>query len=115
MSLDKPRIYLDFNELCDVDQESEAPIYLFSQGDIVNDSDGKDVELYDGMRVSVFDDDLDWSNMPDAMLAEGVILKNYLPQYPRVKWLIRLIEHAEGGQSGKRYVYWMSDLQRAED
>ncbi len=90
IQLDKARIWLDFNECCSYDEESE--FYLFSQADIVNDSDGNDVELYEGMKVSVFDDDLDESNQPDAILAEGIIIKNTLENYPNVKWLIRLIK-----------------------
>lgn len=111
MPLDKVRIWLDFNELCAIDKANKAPIYLFSQADIVNDSDGNDVELYDGMEVSVFDDDLDILNMPNALLADGVIIKNFLEQYPNVKWLIRLVKHNMDYKSGDEYVYWMSDLQ----
>lgn len=110
MPLDKARIWLDFNEFCALDADQKAPIYLFSQADIVTDSEGTDVELYDGMRVSVFDGDLDSSNTPDAILADGVVIRNFLEQYPRVKWLIRLEKHQISGKSGNEYVYWMSDL-----
>lgn len=71
--LDKSRIWLDFNEGCGGGECEEAPIYLFSQDDIVNDSDGNDVELYEGLEVSVFDYDFDEGNQPDAILAEGLI------------------------------------------
>ncbi len=108
VKLDKARIWLDFNECCAYDEESE--IYLFSQADIVNDSDGNDVELYEGMEVSVFDDDLDKLNQPDAILAEGIIVKNTLEKYPNVKWLIRLIKNKVNNKSGNLYVYWLSDL-----
>lgn len=111
MPLDKARVWLDFNEFCAIDKDSEAPIYLFSQADIVNDSDGNDVELYDGMEISVFDYDLDASNEPDILLADGVIIRNFLEQYPKVKWLIRLIKNKAHYKSGAEYVYWMSDLQ----
>lgn len=110
MPLDKARIWLDFNEFCAIDKDNEAPIYLFSQADIVNNSDGNDVELYDGMEVSVFDDDFTILNTPDALLADGVIIKNFLGQYPKVKWLIRLVKHKRDYKSGEEYVYWMSDL-----
>lgn len=110
MPLDKARIWLDFNEFCTLDTEQEAPVYLFSQADIVNDSEGNDVELCDGMRVSVFDGDLDPSDRPDAILAEGIVIRNYLKQYPGVKWLVRLEKHKISGKSGNAYVYWMSDL-----
>ena len=74
MPLDKARIWLDFNECCASDEKGEGAIYLFSQADIVNDSNGDDVELYEGMEVSVFDNDCDEFNKPDAMLAEGRVL-----------------------------------------
>lgn len=111
MPLDKTRIWLDFNEFCAIAKEDEAPIYLFSQADIVNDSDGNDITIYDGMKVSVFDDDYDEFNMPDALLADGIIIRNFLDQYPNVKWLIRLVKHKKNYKSGDEYVYWMSDLQ----
>jgi hypothetical protein len=110
MPLDKVRIWLDFNEYC-ADAKTGEPIYLFSQADIVNDSIGNDVALYEGMEVSVFDYDLDISNKPDAILAEGIIIKNTLTYYPKVKWLIRLIAHKVYHKSKDPFVYWMSDLQ----
>jgi len=111
MPLDKTRIWLDFNELCAIAKEDKAPIYLFSQADITNDSDGNDIAIYDGMEVSVFDDDYDDENMPDALLADGIIIRNFLDQYPNVKWLIKLVKHKKNYKSGDEYVYWMSDLQ----
>lgn len=109
MTLDKARIWLDFNEFCACDEK--GVIYLFSQADIVNDSDGNDVELYEGMEVSVFENDFDASNKPDAILAEGIIIRNTLSLYPEVKWLIRLTKNKVNYKSGNEYVYWMSDLQ----
>lgn len=109
--LDKSRIWLNFNEWCAEDDQGK-PIYLFSQADIVNDSDGNDVELYEGMEVSVFDYDLDESDKPDALLAEGIIIKNTLKDYPMVKWLIKLTKNKVNYKSRAEYVYWMSDLQQ---
>lgn len=111
MPLDKARIWLDFNELCAIDKNTEASIYLFSQADIVNDSYGNDVELYDGLEVSVFDEDFDIYDVPNAILADGVVIRNFLEQYPWVKWLVRLKKHHMNYKSGDKYVYWMSDLQ----
>ena len=112
MPLDKVGIWLDFNEFCAVDEENEAPIYLFSQADIANDSDGNDVELYNGMSVSVFDGDLDTSNMPDAILADGIVIRNVPEQYPTVKWLIRLEKHKVRYENRNEYVYRMSNLKK---
>lgn len=111
MPLDKPRIWLDFNELCASDKSSGAPVYLFSQGDIVNDAYGNDVELYEGMEVSLFDDDLDDQGRPDAILADGVVIRNFLDCYPVVKWLVRLTERRAECAGWDKYVYWMSDLE----
>ena len=61
------------------------------------------------MEVSVFDYDLDISNKPDALLAEGIIIKNFLEHYPNVKWLIRLVKKKVEDNSKEKYVYWMSD------
>lgn len=109
ITLDKARIWLDFNEHC-ADDKDNAPIYLFSTADIVNDSEGNDVELYEGMEVSVFDNDLDRFDQPDALLAEGVVIKNFLKSSQNVKWLIRLTKNKRSYRSGNLYVYWMSDL-----
>lgn len=108
MPLDKPRIWLDLNEF--VAYEGGEALYLFSGGDIVNDSDGNDVELYEGLEVSVFDNDLDGLNRPDAILADGVVVKNTLGYAPRVKWLVRLRKTNGRYRSGAEDVYWMSDL-----
>lgn len=108
--LDKSRIWVDFNEGCGGDDREEAPIYLFSQADIVNDSDGNDVELYEGLEVSVFDYDFDEGKQLDAILAEGIIIRNTLKDYPMVKWLIKLTKNKVNYKSGTEYVYWMSDL-----
>ena len=43
--LDKARIWLDFNEVCAYNEQEKAPIYLFSQADLVNDSEGNDIIL----------------------------------------------------------------------
>ena len=109
LSLDKPRIWLDFNELIDTDEEGVGCLYLFSQADVVNDSNGKDIELYEGMIVSVYDDDFDSEGKGDALLADGIIILNNLKSYQGVKWLIRLME-CGNKKSGNKYVYWMSDL-----
>lgn len=101
---------MDFSELCAAEEAGTAPVYLFSQADIVNDSDGNDIELRDGMEVSVFEEDVDTAGNPDALLADGVVVRNFLESYPTVKWLIRLVKSKKRYESGAEYVYWMSDL-----
>lgn len=109
MPLDKARIWLDFNELW-AEDETGAPVYLFSQGDVVNDSSGADVLLYEGLEVAVFDDDLNEEDEPDPLLADGVVLRNPFERWPQVKWVLRLKRNPVPYRSGERYVYWMSDL-----
>lgn len=98
--LDKSRIWLDFNEICDQD------IYLLSQADIVNDSNGDDVELYEGLHISVFDFDKDANNNDDYLLAEGIVKRNELAIYPHIKWLCHLLDNTYTDYK----VYWMSDI-----
>ncbi len=102
--LDRARIWLDFNEYCAEDENTRDPIYLFSQADIVSDSEGNDIELCEGMEVFVFDYDLNSLNEPDALLAQGILIKNFLEYYPNTEWLIRLTKNKE------EYIYRMSDL-----
>ena len=61
------------------------------------------------MEVSVFDNDFDTQNKPDAMLADGII-RNTFYFYPEVKWLIRLVKSKVDNKSKDKYVYWMSGL-----
>ena len=110
MPLDKARIWLDFNEVVGADEDGNSNLYLFSQADIVNDSQGNDVKLTEGMVVSVYDEDTDQNNFPDAMLADGIIMRNTLKQYPQVKWLIQLVSHNSRYKHGLIYIYWMSDV-----
>lgn len=110
--LDKPRIWLDFNEIVGTDKDGNINLYLFSRTDIVNDSEGKDIVLYEGMDVSVYADDLDLNNNPDALLADGIVIRNTLQNYPYVKWLIKLKKCKERYKNGNIYVYWMSNLRR---
>ena len=56
--LDKPRIWVDFNESCADD------LYFLSQVDIIRDSDGNEIELTENMEISIFDFDLDENDNP---------------------------------------------------
>lgn len=109
LPLDRLRIWLDFNECCAA-AENGDPVYLFSQADLVNDSEGNEVVLQEGMEVSVFDHDLDEMRRPDAILAEGIVMRNTLAQYPQVKWLLRLKRNGAGIAGGDGYVYRLSEL-----
>lgn len=49
---DRPRIYVDFNEMLDTD------LVLLAQNDTKADSSGSDVQLSVGMPVHVYSDDV---------------------------------------------------------
>lgn len=81
--MDKARIYVDFNEL--VDENT----VLLSKDDTQMDSDGNIITFYEGMRVSIYSDDLDDNGEEDNLIAEGIAVKRDLSDYGRwknVKW-----------------------------
>jgi len=49
--MDRPRIYVDFNELLEPD------LVLLSKTDVRADSSGAEVALVEGLRVYVYEDD----------------------------------------------------------
>lgn len=81
--MDKPRIYVDFNEMIDDD------IVLLSQNDTKIDSAGNIITFYEGMPVSIYMDDVDCDGREDNLIAEGIAIKHDLNKYPwskHVKW-----------------------------
>lgn len=86
MIMDKPRIYVDFNEMLDDD------IVLLSQNDTKIDSAGNTITFYEGMPVSIYMDDVDSNGNEDNLIAEGIVIKHDLNKYPwgeHVKWCCR--------------------------
>ncbi len=86
--MDKPRIYVDFNEMLDDD------IVLLSQNDTKIDSAGNIITFYEGMPVSIYMDDVDCDGKEDNLIAEGIVIKPDLNKYPwskHVKWCCRFI------------------------
>ncbi len=85
--MDKPRIYVDLNEMV------TETVILFSKEDTKTDSDGNVVVLYDKMPVSIYSDDASHTGETDYLLAEGIVIKYDLREYPRwkqVKWCVRI-------------------------
>lgn len=70
MKLDRPRIYVDFNEMVEPD------LVLLSQTDIKTDSQGAPVQLAEGLPVHVYMDDPDEHGNPGALIADGVVESN---------------------------------------
>ena len=99
--LDKPRIWVDFNESCADD------LYFLSQVDIIRDSDGNEIELTENIEISIFDFDLDENNNSDNLLADGIVILNNTGEYPSVKWLVKIIPNKKYGK-----FYWVSDTNK---
>jgi hypothetical protein len=64
------RIYVDFNEML------EDNLVLLSKTDIEKDSEGNDIQLYEGLKVKIYEDNFDDSNVEDNLIAEGVVELN---------------------------------------
>lgn len=87
IKLDRPRIYIDMNEM--VTEE----IALLSKEDVKTDSDGNRVAFYDGMPVFIYSDDASDTGETDNLLADGIAVKYDLKGYPgweHVKWCVRI-------------------------
>ena len=99
--VDKPRIWVDFNETCAED------LYFLSQVDIIRDSNENEIELTENMEISIFDFDLDENNNSDNLLADGIVILNNTGEYPSVKWLVKIIPNNKYGK-----FYWVSDTKK---
>ena len=99
--LDKPIIWVDFNETCADD------LYFLSQVDIIRDSNGNEIELTENMEISIFDFDLDENDNPDNLLADGIAILNNTGKYSNVKWLVKIIPNKKYGK-----FYWVSDTRK---
>ena len=99
--LDKPRIWVDFNETCADD------LYFLSQVDIIRDSNGNEIELTENMEISIFDFDSDENNNSDNLLVDGIVILNNTGEYPSVKWLVKIIPNNKYGK-----FYWVSDTKK---
>lgn len=83
--MDRPRIYVDFNEM------PEEDLVLLSREDSKSDSEGKLVHFHEGMKVYVYMTDLDEDGRPDNLIAEGVVERNTRQDWSRgVKWCCRI-------------------------
>ena len=84
--MDKPRVYVDLNEMVTDD------IVLLSKDDTKADSMGNSITFYEGMPVSLYSDDESDSGETDNLIFEGIAIKYDLRTYPRwedVKWCAR--------------------------
>lgn len=79
---------VDFNEMIEDD------LVLLSKTDLKQDSRGNSVQLKEGMRVILYEDESDSSEPADMLRAEGtVVLNQYRNKHnwaSRVKWCCRI-------------------------
>lgn len=86
-TLDKPRIYVDFNEMV------ERDLVLLSVGDTKRDSEGVSVLLSEGLAIDIYMDDEGVDGRPDALIASGVVEATTGRGWaPHVKWCCRIFE-----------------------
>ena len=82
--MDKARISVDFNEMVDHN------IVMLSQTDVRTDSYGRIVTLYEGMPISIYEEDIYENGEVEYLIAEGIVIKHDLDAYPlfsHVKWI----------------------------
>ena len=81
--MDKPRIYVDFNEMLD------GNIVLLSVNDSKMDSEGNVIQFYEGLPVYIYSDDIDENGNEDNIIANGFAVKYDLSKdkhWSHVKW-----------------------------
>ncbi|MDR2547054.1 MAG: hypothetical protein LBC96_06010 [Lachnospiraceae bacterium] len=86
--MDKPRIYVDFNEMVN------NSIVLLSKDDSKIDSTGNIIKFYEGMPVSIYSDDQENGEI-DNLIADGIAIKYDLSKYKcwnHVKWCCQIDE-----------------------
>jgi hypothetical protein len=91
---DRPRIYVDFNEMLDKD------LVLLSQKDIKPDSSGTEIRLSAGSPVHIYSDDVGADD--PILIADGTVELNVDTGWSaHVKWCCRIdaagIREEKGG------------------
>jgi hypothetical protein len=84
--MDKPRIYVDFNEMV------TENIVLLSKDDTKTDSDGNIITFFEGMPINIYMDDM-VDDKIDNLIAEGIAIKYDLTSYKfwkHVKWCCKI-------------------------
>lgn len=87
----EPRLYVDFNEMIEED------LVLLSKTDIKVDSDGKQVELKEGLKIKIYSEDTNDENEQDNLIADGYAelntFREKLSWTSNVKWNCRIDEN----------------------
>jgi hypothetical protein len=85
--MDKPRIYVDFNEMLD------GNIVLLSVKDLKMDSEGNIIKFHEGLPVYIYSDDFDENLNEDNLIANGFAIKYDLSKdkhWSHVKWCCKI-------------------------
>ena len=82
--IDKPFLYVDYNELIDTDT------VMLSQTDTKNNYAGFPVALYVGLKIVGYQEDEDISGRRDDLIAEGVCILNTTGHINHVKWFLKM-------------------------
>ncbi len=79
------RLYVDFKEMMEED------LVLLSKTDFMTDSDGNNIELYEGLHVKIYDNDLSSCSKIDNLIAEGTVeLNTNIAWTNEAKWNCRI-------------------------
>lgn len=81
-----PMFCVDFNELLAED------LVLLSVDDYKIDASGSPVQLYEGLEVSIFQEDVDNEGKPDNLVGRGIVERNRdeAGWAKHVKWCCRI-------------------------
>lgn len=82
--IDKPFLYVDYNELIEED------IIMLSKIDIKNDYFGVPVSLCEGLEVVGFQKDENIDGTRDDIIVEGVCTLNKTGYFNHVKWVLKI-------------------------
>ena len=95
MKLDRPRMYVDFNEMPSNER------VLLSKTVTKLDSDGNTIHLSEGLEVYVYQDsDIDGND--DNLLADGICIVNTFTDWSsKVKWIVLIDAKGVKHQSEK--------------
>jgi hypothetical protein len=87
-SMDRPRIYVDFNEMVTYD------IILLSTQDSKMDSEGNIINFKENLPIYIYTDDSDENGNQDNLIANGMAIKYDLSQdnyWSHVKWCCKMV------------------------
>ena len=83
--MNRPRFYVDFNELIEQD------LVALSNEDTKKTSIGESVLLREGLSIDVYSDDVDDKGEPDNLIASGIVERGPTSGWAtHIKWCCRI-------------------------